>query len=133
MPGRKRPTKKQISTDMVNSEVPLNGGDTTSESESESLLVSGTCSQTVTIDGRDHSLRSPALCTTESPNPAPLSDCLQSYSSGNEDTHTLNRDRSGHGSTRPNYIPHPRLQRYDITPGPGVEVNSKQTASFDPV
>ena len=89
MPGRKRPTKKQISTDRVNSEISLNGGDTTSESESESLLVSGACSQTATIDSGNPSLHSLALSTAEESNPAPTSDCLQSCLSANEDTHTV--------------------------------------------
>ena len=136
MPGRKRPTKKQSSSDRVNSEVSLNGGDTTSESEYESLLVSGACSQTATIDSGNPSLHSLALSTTEKSNHAPTSDCLQSYASANEDTHTLTRDRSARGSTSPKtYVSLPRSQRFDITTGSGddMEVRSNQTASFDPV
>ena len=132
MPGRKRPTKKQISTDRVNSEISLNGGDTTSESESESLLVSGACSQTATIDSGNPSLHSLALSTAEESNPAPTSDCLQSCLSANEDTHTVIRDNS----TRPRtYVSPPRLQRFDITQGSGddMETNSNQTASIGPV
>ena len=136
MPGRKRPTKKQSSSDRVNSEVSLNGGDTTSESESESLLVSWACSQTATIDSGNPNLHSLALSTTEKSNHAPTSDCLQSYASANEDTHTLTTDRSARGSTSPKtYVSPPRLQRFDITPGSGdeMEVHSNQIASFDTV
>ena len=136
MPGRKRPTKKQSSSDRVNSEVSLNGGDTTTESKSESLLVSGACSQTATNDSGNPSLHSLALSTTKKSNHAPTSDCLQSYARANEDTHTLTRDRSARGSTSPKtYVSPPRSQRFDITTGSGddMEIRSNQTASFDPV
>ena len=136
MPGRKRPTKKQSSSDRVNSELSLNGGDTTSESESESLPVSGACSQTATIDSGNPSLHSLALSTIEKSNPAPTSDCLQSYASANEDTYALTRERSARGSTSPKtYVSPPRLQRFDITPGSDddMEVHSNQIASFDTV
>ena len=136
MPGRKRPTKKQSSSDRVNSKVSLNGWDTTSESESESLLVSVACSQTATIDSGNPSLHSLALSTTEKSNPAPTSDCLQAYASANKDTHTLTRDRSARGSTsHKTYVSPPRSQRFDITTGSGddMEIRSNQTASFDPV
>ena len=123
MPGRKTPTKEQSSSDRVNSEVSLNGGDTTSESESESLLVSGACSQTDTMDSGNPSLHSLTLSTAEEGNPAPTSDCLQSCVSANEDTHSLIKDNS----TRPKtYVSPPRSQRFDITPGSGddMEVSS---------
>ena len=136
MPGRKRPTKKQSSSVRVNSEVSLNDGDKTSESESESLFVSGACSQTATIDSGNPSLHNLALSTAEESNPAPTSDCLQSCASANEDTHTLTRGRPARGSTSPKtYVSPPRSQRFDITPGSGddMEVHSNQIASIGSV